>query len=76
MPRFCKISASFISTTIKRVFTFVLPFGFVGYYPAAFFSGKGSANIPVSMFIITILVASVAFFVWKRGVKVYGSTGN
>ena len=73
---FAKYPLHLFPTTIKRVFTFVLPFGFVGYYPAAFFSGKGSANIPVSMFIITILVASVAFFVWKRGVKDYGSTGN
>lgn len=73
---FSKYPIHVFPVIIQAFFTFVLPFGFVGYYPALFLSGHGNEKIPIGLFIIAAFIMIVAVFVWKKGVNIYESTGN
>jgi ABC-2 type transport system permease protein len=57
--------------------TFVLPFAWVAFYPAAWFVG-GPEYQRVALF--TPLVGSATFglgyLVWSRGIRRYASTGS
>ncbi|MCD7036405.1 ABC-2 family transporter protein [Metabacillus sp. GX 13764] len=62
---------------IRFVLTWILPFAFVGMYPAAYFLRKAewyaySFTTPV----IGILFFALAVFVWNTGVKKYRGAGN
>jgi ABC-2 type transport system permease protein len=62
---------------IRFVLTWVLPFAFVGVYPAAYFLGKKEWY----MFSFATPVIGIAFFtlsvlLWNQGVKKYRGAGN
>lgn len=62
---------------IRIILTWVLPFAFVGFYPAAALLRRGeywtyAALTPV----IGLLFFSAAYIVWNRGIRVYRGTGS
>ena len=61
---------------IQMIFTFILPFAFTTFYPAAILSGR----MPISavFFVLLATAASViaAVIVWKIGLKTYNGTGS
>lgn len=66
---------------IQFFFTFILPFGFISFYPACEFLGKYNRFImPNGLSFITIIVGIVFFligiFVFNRGLKAYESSGT
>ena len=65
------------NNVIRFVLTWILPFAFVGVYPAAYFLGKkawfGYSFLTPFMGIV-FFVLSV--FVWNEGVKKYRGAGN
>lgn len=66
---------------IQAVFTFVLPFGFVNYYPSVFFLGKGGDNLLFSPYfqfgspVVAALLFALAVLVWNFGLTRYNSAG-
>lgn len=62
---------------IRFVLTWILPFAFVGVYPAAYFLGKkewfGYAFLTPVMGIVFFIIS---VFVWNQGVKRYRGAGN
>jgi ABC-2 type transport system permease protein len=62
---------------IVFILTFIIPLGFINYYPAQLFLGKGvwmfaaylTPLVGVTMFIIS-------YSLWKYGIKNYTSTGS
>lgn len=62
---------------IRFVLTWILPFAFVGVYPAAYFLGKkewfGYVFLTPVMGIIFFILS---IFVWNQGVKRYRGAGN
>lgn len=73
---FAKYPLNVFPKVIQIFFTAVIPFGFVGYYPAAFISGKGGGRIALFLFLAAAGVAAFAAVVWRKGVRSYESTGN
>ncbi|MFA9559221.1 ABC transporter permease [Evansella sp. AB-rgal1] len=65
------------NSVIRFVLTWVLPFAFVGVYPAAFFLGRsewyGYAFLTPLMGVIFL---GLAIFLWNAGVKRYRGAGN
>ena len=68
------------SKPIQMFLTFILPFGFTGYYTVTYLLGKGSEGIlqwtPALAPIITIVFVIIAAKMWSTGIKRYASAGN
>ncbi|WP_433748256.1 ABC transporter permease [Falsibacillus pallidus] len=65
------------NTVIRFVLTWILPFAFVGVYPASYFLGKeewyGYAFLTP---VIGILFITLSVLLWNKGVKRYRGAGN
>lgn len=73
---FVKYPLGAFPAVIGTVFTFVLPFGFVGYYPAAYLVGKEGNWVLWGMPLCALIVVGIAALIWNRGVRGYNSTGT
>ncbi|HAQ06553.1 MAG TPA: ABC transporter permease [Bacillus bacterium] len=62
---------------IRFVLTWILPFAFVGVYPAAYFLGR-EEWYGYSFFtpVIGLVFFSLSVFIWNEGVKRYRGAGN
>lgn len=63
------------------VFTFIIPYGFVNFYPAEYILGKivGQSDKMWFLFmgpVISFIFISLALLTWSWGIKHYKSTGN
>ncbi|NUU64427.1 ABC transporter permease [Paenibacillus agri] len=66
---------------VQVVLTFLLPIGFISFYPAESFLGKtASLELPVDMTIGTLIVGlvcmAVAYMVFRQGLRRYESAGS
>ncbi|MFE8700552.1 ABC transporter permease [Cytobacillus sp. FJAT-54145] len=62
---------------IRFVLTWILPFAFVGVYPAAFFLGRTEWYLYAFLTpFIGITFFCISVFVWNEGVKRYRGAGN
>nr|WP_277398270.1 ABC-2 family transporter protein [Neobacillus citreus] len=65
------------NTVIRFVLTWILPFAFVGVYPAAFFLEKQEWYIYSFLTpAIGIIFFALSVFLWNQGVKKYRGAGN
>jgi len=67
--------------TIQAIFTFLLPVGFIAFYPASAFLGKDAGfefpgSVPLWTLGVGILVMIIAWRVFSIGLKHYDSAGN
>lgn len=78
MRTFLNYPLDIFGNGIKSFFTFVLPMGFINYYPASFILDKTTSEKYLSFLSapIGILAISVAIFVWKKTLKYYESAGS
>jgi ABC-2 type transport system permease protein len=74
---FARYPVSIYSRWIQAILSFVLPFAFAAFIPAAWFVGK--IGLPLALF-GTMAAGSVSFtlayLVWKAGIQAYESAGN
>lgn len=77
MSGFSKYPVNIYPGGIKGILTFIIPFAFTGYYPAAYILGKESflKGVLLTAF-VGILVMVIAYLIWLKGVKSYESVGN
>lgn len=66
---------------IRIILTFVVPYGFINFYPAQYFLGSKEGNLFHPAFSYGTPIVGVVFFiaaliVWKFGLKHYNSTGS
>ena len=73
---FAKYPLSVFPMMIRTFFTYMIPFGFMGYYPVAFLTGKTGAWVIWAMPLAAFGVVSVAGLLWKAGLRGYNSTGT
>ncbi len=75
--RFSRYPITIYSLPIRIFLTFVLPFAWVAFFPAAWFLGSEEFG---RLALLTPLVGLVVFggslLIWKRGVRNYASTGS
>lgn len=73
---------SIYPTGLKFILTFLLPLGFINYYPAYYFLNKsteGDLFHPYLMFgslPVGILMAITSLILWEKGKKAYESAGS
>jgi ABC-2 type transport system permease protein len=64
-------------TVIQFVFTWVVPIGFIAYYPARFFLTGGPVDVTAwGAPLLAAISALIALWVWNRGVRHWGGTGS
>ena len=57
-------------------FTYIIPFGFVNYYPLLYILGKKTNHLLIISPLITILYLIFSIIVFYKGTKKYTSTGS
>jgi ABC-2 type transport system permease protein len=75
--RFARYPVTIYSLPVRIFLTFVLPFAWVAFYPAAWFVGGEDFH---RLALLTPLVGAVvlggALLIWRRGIANYTSTGS
>jgi ABC-2 type transport system permease protein len=62
--------------SVQKIFTFIIPFGVVNYYPLMFVLGKSNNLIYAFMPLYGIIFFIPCIWLWSIGVKHYKSTGT
>lgn len=57
-------------------FTFIIPFGFVNYYPLLFILGRETNKLSIISPLITILYLIPSIIIFYKGIKRYSSVGS
>ena len=58
------------------IFTYIIPYAFVNYYPLMYFLGKSDNKLYMLSPLIVLIYLIVPFYAFKKGVKKYASTGS
>lgn len=61
---------------IKKVFTFVLPFAAVNYYPLLYLIGKSNNLLYLLSPLVSFLYLGVSIIIFNRGLRKYSGTGS
>lgn len=74
---FAKYPMGIYPNAIKGILTFIIPFAFTGYYPGAYFLGKGSLFTGIILtFLVAVIGMCIAYMIWLKGISKYESSGS
>ena len=74
---FAKYPMGIYPNFIKAILTGIIPFAFTGYFPGAYFLGKGNFVTGVCLTVVVSIVAIIiAYSIWLTGMKRYESSGS
>ncbi len=74
---FAKYPISIYSKAIRILITYIVPFAFTAFIPAAYLvTRQNFAFALVGMVTAAAVLLTAGLFVWNRGLKVYESSGN
>jgi ABC-2 type transport system permease protein len=75
--RFSRYPMTIFSPLVRLFLTFVLPFAWVAFYPAAYFVGSAEfRRLGLITPLVGLAVFGLAYGIWQRGVRRYASTGT
>jgi len=75
--RFSRYPMTIFSPLVRLFLTFVLPFAWVAFYPAAWFvGGPELRRLALLTPLVGVAVFGLAYFIWSRGLRRYASTGS
>lgn len=73
---FAKYPITIYGGCFKFIFSYIIPIGFVAYYPTMVLMGKVSyANLLIEI-VLTGIFMALSAFVWTKGVQHYSGTGS
>ncbi|SFB08130.1 ABC-2 type transport system permease protein [Bacillus sp. cl95] len=62
---------------IRTFLTWIIPYGFTAFYPAAYFIGKsGYKEFALWTPVVALVCCFIAYSFWNRGLKAFASTGS
>lgn len=73
---FAKYPMTIYNGAVKFIFTFIIPFGFLAYYPSMIFIDNNICLVGISTPIIAVISFIITRYVWRAGLKVYNPTGS
>ncbi|MDT0610231.1 ABC transporter permease [Streptomyces lancefieldiae] len=73
---FAQLPMSFYPKWVVAVFSTVVPFAFVGYYPCLYILGKTDSPFVWAFPLAGPLLLIPAVLLWRRGIARYSSTGS
>ena len=77
LKNFCDYPLEIYGKGMQSLLIFIVPFAFTGYFPAARLLEKKVLYQQISNFspVIALVMAVLAYVLWHRGLKHYGSSG-
>jgi ABC-2 type transport system permease protein len=77
MREFAQYPMTIFDGVFRVLFTYILPIGFIAFYPAQLFlrPDEVSATVYISP-LVGVVAFVVAYWVWNRGINHYGGTGT
>lgn len=77
LSSFVKYPITIYPTAIRFIITFLIPFAFTGYYPAAYFLGRECFTKGILLTCVVAIVSFIiAYRIWVIGISKYESTGS
>lgn len=77
ISNFVQRPVSIYPLAVQALLTYVLPFAFTAYLPAAFLLNKeGQDTLFIQGVLVTIVFLTLSINVWKLGIKKYESSGS
>ncbi len=76
LSEFASYPLSLYSREIKILLTFIIPYGFVSYYPVTYILGKNITILGMITPVVSIIIVVIAYMFWKRNLSRYSSTGS
>lgn len=73
---FNKFPLDIYPAPLQLVLTYIIPFGFVGYYPGMVLLDKASFYTVFLTPMVAIIISIVTFVVWKLGLSKYDGVGS
>lgn len=73
---FAKYPITIYGGCFKFIFSYIIPIGFVAYYPTMLLMGKASYSNLILEVILAIVFMTLSIFVWTKGVEHYSGTGS
>jgi ABC-2 type transport system permease protein len=76
MNEFAKYPLTIYSRGIGLVLTWIIPYGFVSFYPAEHLLGRESGALVWLAPLVALIFVTIAYRVWKFGLRHYSGTGS
>ena len=76
MNEFAKYPLTIYSRGIGLVLTWIIPYGFVSFYPANHLLGREPGAIVWLAPLVALVFVTIAYRVWKFGLRHYSGTGS
>ncbi|WP_049573138.1 ABC transporter permease [Streptomyces sp. SBT349] len=76
LDSFAQLPMSFYPVWLTAVFSTVVPFAFVGYYPCLYILGMTDSPFVWALPLVGALLFALAVLLWRRGIDRYSSTGS
>lgn len=75
---FARYPVTIFNSFFKFVFTFLIPIGFIAYYPSQIFLNPLGGNPAVVYLspLIGVLLFTLAYLIWNKGINSYTGTGS
>ncbi|RCX20595.1 ABC-2 type transport system permease protein [Fontibacillus phaseoli] len=74
---FARYPMNIFGKGIRFVLTFIIPYGFTAFYPAAWFlEDSGYRHTAVWTPVVAFLSVAIAYLFWKRGLRSFTGTGS
>lgn len=73
---FVKYPLSIYGRGISILMTWVIPYGFVSYYPANYLLGRGTVTLAWLVPVVAAALFTLAYRLWVFGLRHYSSTGS
>lgn len=74
---FSRYPVTIFNNFFRFLFTYVIPIGFIAFYPSQLFLRPANTNALILFSPIAgIVMFVIAYMVWNRGVRIYSGTGS
>lgn len=81
ISEYMKYPLNIFGRSISMIFTFILPIGFIAYYPSIYIldienSIYFASTAEIITPLLSVILLGIALLFWKRGLRRYNSTGT
>lgn len=76
MNEFAKYPLSIYHSSIRILLTWIIPYGFVSFYPASYLLGRNVGSLVWLSPVVAFVFIFVAYRIWLFGLRHYSSTGS
>lgn len=74
---FSKYPVTIYNRAVRTIITYVIPFAFTAYFPAAYFLGRENGWFCIGGTVVAgSVLFTLAIFIWHRGLRAYESAGS